>query len=347
MEIYITLDYELALGPKTGTVDNCLIRPMNELMMVLSITNTKVTVMVDGAYLFRMDQLRKNFKEIETDYSKVLQNIKKISEEGHDIQYHFHPQWLFSDYSSEYGWKVDFDHYKFSDVSMDVLLPAFKSGFNIISNCIGKNPCAFRAGGFSLCTYDYYGPLFDECGIKIDSSVIEGAYIRSKLQDYDYRNVPNKTRYYFKKEIDNEVEFSQSCYVEMPISHSNPITSLHYLYEKRKIMKVMKNQKKYGDGLSSTIVMPKLQRVRELLSKFFGFMNYGASIDGLLSAELKRVYNDCKKRGETTMVILGHPKLASDESLKNVETFVNDMIIQGNKFCTFSDLYKDIYKYNK
>ncbi len=31
MNVYFTLDYELFLGEKTGTPENCLIRPMDEL----------------------------------------------------------------------------------------------------------------------------------------------------------------------------------------------------------------------------------------------------------------------------------------------------------------------------
>ena len=56
MNCFITLDYELFLGEKTGTVDGCLVKPMDALLRVLDKYGIKANVMVDAAYLLRMKQ---------------------------------------------------------------------------------------------------------------------------------------------------------------------------------------------------------------------------------------------------------------------------------------------------
>ena len=47
MNIYITLDYELFLGPKTGSVDKCLIEPTYNLCKVVSKHGSKMVFFID------------------------------------------------------------------------------------------------------------------------------------------------------------------------------------------------------------------------------------------------------------------------------------------------------------
>lgn len=89
MNIFITLDYELFLGKETGSVNNCLVLPTTALMDVFSETDTKVTFMVDGAYLYRLVELRDKYDAIQRDYEMVKNNLIDINRRGHSIQYHF------------------------------------------------------------------------------------------------------------------------------------------------------------------------------------------------------------------------------------------------------------------
>lgn len=51
MNVFFTIDYELFLGGNTGTVRNCLIRPLNALTELLDKYQIKLTLFVDAAYL--------------------------------------------------------------------------------------------------------------------------------------------------------------------------------------------------------------------------------------------------------------------------------------------------------
>lgn len=342
MNIYITLDYELFLGRKTGTVKNCLVLPTTDLMDNLAETNTRVTFMVDGAYLCRLDELKDKHDAVRNDYEMVCNNLLEIKENGHSIQYHFHPQWLYSHYVEEKGWKLDYDHYKLSDVPKETLSTAFKKGVTIIRDITGNRPCAFRAGGFSLCSFDTYAPLFEENGIKLDSSVVVGAFSNTKFQVYNYKNVPSKSLYYFYDDICREIDDSSAKrFIEMPISCSHQMSSIKYMLRKRKMSSEQFPWKQYGDGIGVGSELTRIQRYKELLGKFFGEMRFGGSIDGFMSSSLWMVYEDCKKRGDKNMVILGHPKLATDKSLAYVKSFVNEMIKAGNEFHTLDEIVLD------
>ena len=116
MKAYITLDYELFMGSKVGTIENSLIKPMNALTEMLDKYNIKCNVFVDAAYLLRLYQLKGN-KAIDEQFQLVTSHIQGLSSQGHSIQFHFHPQWLYSRY--EDGWIMDIDHYKISDMPLE------------------------------------------------------------------------------------------------------------------------------------------------------------------------------------------------------------------------------------
>lgn len=339
MNIFITLDYELFLGRETGTVKNCLVRPTTDLLDILAETKTKVTFMVDGAYLYRLNELQGEYEDVRKDYEMVRNNLSYINQRGHSIQYHFHPQWLYSQYEEGKGWILDFEHYKLSDVPNETLWCAFKKGIDIISDITGIRPCAFRAGGFTLCSFETYGRLFEDNGIKLDSSVIVGTSINSRFQTYNYKKAPSKPLYYFYEDVCKEVDNSQeNKFIEMPISTSNRMLSVIYLLKKRRMIKNLYPEMKYGDGIGVSSKLTYWQRYKEQFGKLFGTMQLGGSIDGFLSSTLWTVYEDCKKHGDWNMVILGHPKLASDKSLLNVKKFINDMLEEGNEFHTLDEI---------
>ena len=53
-QILLTFDFELFLGSRSGTVDNCLIKPTQELMKVLVPNNLSAIFFVDTLYLHRL-----------------------------------------------------------------------------------------------------------------------------------------------------------------------------------------------------------------------------------------------------------------------------------------------------
>lgn len=336
MNIFITLDYELFLGIPVGSLENCIIKPMMSIDSVLDETNSKLTVFVDGAYLVRLEQLCQNYPQLKSDFDLVKDNIKTLNEKGHSIQYHFHPQWLYSSYT-EGIWQIDNKHYSLSDLSEQIRKSSFKHGIEIIESITGNKIFAFRAGGYSLGSYDIYESLFSTNGITIDSSVRSGTYSHGCFQRYDYRKTPKKSMYKFKYDICHE---EKDGFIELPISMSKAESSINYLLRKRNLAKQYNPNIVYGDGKSVDTLLNRQQRINQLAHKLFGKMLTPASIDGITSLDLCRIYKWHKNNNQENFVIIGHPKLATDASIRVLKLFINMALANGDKFCVIDDLYK-------
>ena len=99
MNVFITIDYELFMGKISGSVEKCLITPMDNFTGMLDNYGIKTTVFVDAAYLLRMKQLRNENENLRRDFELVSSHIKQMILQGHDIQMHFHRHWLYSEYN--------------------------------------------------------------------------------------------------------------------------------------------------------------------------------------------------------------------------------------------------------
>lgn len=65
--LLITFDFELFLGSKSGSVENCLIIPTIEIMRLSKKYNFKTIFFVDTLYLHRLKEVAINSKEAKTD----------------------------------------------------------------------------------------------------------------------------------------------------------------------------------------------------------------------------------------------------------------------------------------
>ena len=320
MKAYITLDYELFMGSKVGTIENSLIKPMNALTEMLDKYNIKCNVFVDAAYLLRLYQLKGN-KAIDEQFQLVTSHIQGLSSQGHSIQFHFHPQWLYSRY--ENGWIMDFDHYKISDMPLEEIKTLIPQAIELLQSYSSNKLKAFRAGGFSFpdepCFYD----ILRKYGIDIDTSVLGGAKAKSKYQTYNYTKIPAYSPYRFNDDIcvDNKNGF----FTEYPIT-SITMSGFRYWvikYFLSKRFRAQPNSNKYGDGLGIGIPGGRYDRLIHKLKRIFTSSVIYAAIDGFLSLYLENIYSYTVRNKADVFVIIGHPKIISDNSIRNFERFIN------------------------
>lgn len=329
MNIYITLDYELFLGKESGTVENCLIRPINEYISLLNKYNIFSTIFVDAAYLYRLNQLKTNNLKLKNDYEKVLENIRLLDKEGHSIQLHFHPQWLYSEYENG-KWKMDLLHYKLSDIPKSELFIKFKEAKELLDSIIGCKTHAFRAGGFCIQTFDDFPILFFENNIKLDSSVLRDAFEKNSFQDYDYRIIPNKHLYKFSSDVTIENENGE--FQELTISTKKiygllyMILRWYYIFKSRKAII-------YGDGLGIGLYDNKRNKITTKLNKSLNYHLLPVVIDSWLSYFLPKKI----QKNSDDLVILGHPKSFTNISLQNLERFIKNNI-DSNNFLTIEQI---------
>ena len=334
MKLLLTLDYELFLGSKTGTVDRCLIKPLNSYLEAVCCYGVYFTIFVDAAYLYMLEKHKDEYDNLKLDYEKIVQHLRWLHQLGHDIQLHIHPQWYFSTFDGK-EWHLDTKHYKLSDVPQDEMERLMVESKKLLDEIIGKKTIAFRAGGFSAQPTTLLTRLFKKNGLWIDSSVCPGEFYDSKYQQYNYRNVVNTGMYHFEEDICQEQK--HGILVEVPLSMYRVSPLFHWrLLLVRLMTKIIKNAKHntYGDGQSVKTTKASI------FHRLFHYCSTMATIDGFKIAFLKDAIQEKVKQGEKTMCILGHPKLATPYSVEKLSEICAYVKNKGYHFSTITELLK-------
>jgi peptidoglycan/xylan/chitin deacetylase (PgdA/CDA1 family) len=315
MKIYFTLDYELFLGSSTGSVELCLVKPMEYLCGIADKHNIKFTIFVDATYLSALKKFSK-YQQLARDYKIVVQNLLSLKQAGHTIGLHIHPHWFYADYNGE-NWITPPGHYKLTDIPFGEARAILMDSKDLLEEIVNAKVSTFRAGGFSIQPFEPYAEVFEELGLKIDSSVLSGLYYNSDNQQYDYQNAPYKDYYRFNKNIDREDE--KGSFEEYPVSTHTVFPAFWW---KLSLLKILHNKghKPFGNGRSvettSESIISRLTRAQ------MGF----ACMDGYKSSLLFAMREKHQKTFGTDarFVVIGHPKLATAYSIKTMDKFIAD-----------------------
>ena len=316
--VFITWDYELFMGPKTGSVSNCLIKPINELLAALANRKVVMTFFVDCAYLYRLNEFRSNYPRLEEDYQLVLQNLHEILNRGHEIQMHVHPQWYYSTFDGE-KWIMDFEHYKLSDIEDTKLIPLFAKSKSLLDEICGYSTIAYRAGGFSINDCRIFPKLFKDNGIQIDSSVVIGSHFESSTLSYDYRKAPQKDSWRFFDLVCKEDV--NGPFTELPIGTYKSFGIMFYLNKIKTLQNPQGNYKRWGDGVSVVSIYSKWHFLKEKIRNAFSCMPQNASIDTIGSRDLEESFY--RQKGKF-FVVISHPKNLSPQSIHDLLHFIDN-----------------------
>ena len=338
MNCYITYDYELCLGKRTGTPEGCLFSPMEALCDMFDRSGVRVNVFVDAAYLLRLRELMDTNDKINCEYYSVINHIKSLSDRGHSIQLHFHPQWVNALFIND-SWHLDNDHYKLSDFPLNIQKEKLSQAIELLQSISNNKIIAIRAGGFSIENFKELSSFLFSKGISIDTSVLRGGMMNSKYQTYDYRNIPLFTSYRFKD--NNKVKDDNGVFMEYPISVME-LNSFSYAFlkniKKRNLEKEFNSHssQRWNDGLGIGASLDKQTRIKNLINRIFKKNPLYASADGSLVYFLQDVLKYCEKSYKgNDFIIIGHPKIASPRTVAALETFIKNN--QGRLlFKTFS-----------
>ena len=334
MNLIITLDYELFLNDITGTVNNCLVKPMQEFQKICEKHDFRLTIFVDAAYLYRLAELKNDYPSLEEDYKNTVDNIKWLVNLGHDIQLHIHPQWYYSNFDGK-EWVLDWDHYKLSDMPRDYAFEVVGKSKELLDSIIGYKTKLFRAGGYSIQDFDYTS-CFKQFGIIGDSSVLPGCKVRHKTHSYDYKDSPIYT-YRFSDNINKPQP--DGPFREFPISKAKPVNIVKYLYIKR--WWGVRSEKKWGDGGDKP--HPTLRKKIEAILSAFSLYKYpDASIDHQSFFWLRKARQYMKKYD--CMTIIGHPKNISSSSMAYLDEFAKERLLGGDRFMTMTEYIENKIK---
>jgi len=327
--IFLTLDYELFFGSNSGTQEKSIIHPTNRLLKILDKHNVKASFFIDSGYIIKLDENRKKYDILEKNYQKIIAQIKNLSDNGHDIQLHIHPHWEDS-YFDGNKWIIDISRYRihaFSEDEIDSIVCKYKK---VLSDIVGDKVFTFRAGGWCMQPFDKLATTLRKYNIWLDSTVFKGGKNDSITHYFDFSNPPTKS--FWKFEDDPLVENENGFFTEIPIS-SYRVSPLFFW----KLAFVKKlgggKHKTLGDG--NGVGSSKWDKIRMLTQR----TNSVVSVDGYKTSYLQHAFDSFMKKNENkNFVIIGHPKLMSEYSLRKLEKF-----IQNNRASNFTTYEREFF----
>lgn len=335
-KILLTFDYEVFFV-KTGSVENCLLRPVDELLKVLDECKYKVTFFVDTLFLEKLCIYKI------AEYKLIEQQLKDIVRAGHRIELHLHPHWLDAVYEKEKNqWKFSsYKHYMLSSLSSEIIMTCFCSGVDLL-NSIARTVIpdytvlAFRAGGWCVEPFVRLREGFRQSGIVIDSSVAKGIRINTDTHKVDFSTVPGKIFYRFSESVCKEHNAGE--FFEIPITTYRVgfLKKLLNAYRKKKLP--LDKKIIFGDGQG--IVTKKYTTRFGLLCYFMRAKNrvemYTIDNTILVSDLINSIQNNKKD----VVTLIAHPKSLTTEAFK----FIRGASLKGFEFITIDKFYFNCIK---
>lgn len=312
MNIYFTFDYELFFGQNSGTAQNSIIKPTDELLNIAAEHNVKFTFFVDSGYLIKLKEYKK-YKYVENEYNLVYAQLEKMVKLGHSIQLHIHPHWEDSFFDGE-KWIINTSRYRLYQFDENEIEEIVTKYVKILKEFY-DNIFAYRAGGWCIQPFDKIKNALKKNNIWLDSTVFYGGYNKSTTHYYDFRNAPKKDGWRF--EDDPLVEDNNGFFKELPISSIkySPLFYWKFAYTKKRGRGKFKI---FGDG--SAVGASKKDIIKMLIFPSWGCV----SCDGFRSSMLNDAYKKYIKNQKKNFVIIGHPKGQSLFSLKIINKFIKN-----------------------
>jgi len=300
----ITFDYEVFLGHKTGSIENCVIKPTILILKILEANNAKAIFFVDATWLLF---IKENFAD---DFQLVARQLKSIVKAGSSVELHLHPQWLDAFKTGNLISFNSYRYYKLHSLNSKEIIDLFIKSIHLLESITNQKVQCFRAGGWCIEPFDLYKDIFDTFNIKYDFSVAPGLYIKEgEVFDFDFSDAPHLPFYRFQNDVLKPQKTGK--YLEVPVSTylNNPFYRLI-----NKLLLKAANDKIYGNGIG---IKEKSFFSTKSLYQHLRFSHAMLTLDKtnnlFFRYLLQTHFNNTK-----LLVIVSHPKTVSVQSLTNL-----------------------------
>ena len=326
-KLLLTFDYELFLGARSGTVDNCIIIPTKKVLEILEFHKiTSAIFFVDTTYLITLKNSEN--ENCQADFKKIEKQIKEIKGLGHYIFPHLHPHWVDAKYLPEINqWDLsDTKKYSFSALNNEEKQYTFSHSIKILEDIIGQQKdWGYRAGGWCIQPFSDFKPFFEEYKIWYEFSVLKGYSCVSDFQNFNFMKAPDKKVYKFSDDV--LLEDEQGKFTQMPISNikRSLITKiLNNVFIKFLYKKGITN---YGDGLSTSSASVKESKIGN---------SEMASIELLTIINITDYIRKVEKMD--FLHFISHPKMLSPHNLNCLDVFLKKVLSKHELITDFKKM---------
>ncbi|MCH7535431.1 MAG: hypothetical protein IH948_06745 [Bacteroidetes bacterium] len=323
--LLLTADYEI-FGNGSGYVNHCLINPAEEIMITCERYKSRVTFFFDVCEYWAFLEVEKKglFSEGYQPATIIKNQLQDAVRRGHDVQLHFHPQWLDYKFISDQKWELNYDYWRVSQMPVQSggkvmsLKELFVKGKETLENMLQPiSPdykCrAFRAGAWCIQPEKEVIKVLEEVGIKYDTTVAPGIKIDDGVTKCDFLGAPFKIAQW--NILDKVIEPNdKGNVIEVPIFSSNLSAARSNMY---RALKLARGSYKSPIGCTGKPLTAEITKnsPKSLLVKVKGGSQMFDFCGGATFEEMRYMLNTAKRRfrellkvSDVPVVAIGHPK---------------------------------------
>lgn len=273
-------DWEI-YGDGTGDPEKLMFDPARRILDICDTYGAKYTFYAEiGQQLHMLNAPSGKWQKYADTWESIL---KDAIQRGHDVQMHFHPQWIGAELHNV-KWKLDFSKWSAGKVAYELLDEWIGKGKRYIENFLqtvdkGYRVVSFRAGGWMCQPSAALYKALKSNGILTDVSVMKGRYARFADSSYvDFRNAVSRYNPWEVNPTNFALEKKGSGVWELPVfTEVSSLPQSVYLLKKSfrpiyyyNIYKKRKIQKGGGDYSPKKVERGKY---KEYYGSF-GYMHY-------------------------------------------------------------------------
>jgi hypothetical protein len=321
--LLLTFDYELFLGPLSGTAQNCLLTPTENLLKVLSQTNSKAIFFIDILYLYRLKEFTVQYSKAKKDYDAVNAQIAEIAAQGHYVYLHIHPHWIDAIYIPESNqWNLsNTSRFAVSNLSIEEGYALLEKGYNLLNEIVSKVNHAhriegYRAGGLFIQPFSLFYSFLKQHQMPFEFSVYPHFSSKSSICAVDFTHIPKERIYKFEDDCCVQQKhgyFTQYTISEISIAGLNRIINSGQFRINTKVLK----DKPWGDGKGALHVISNNNKRIGIN----GTVKETAAVE-LMNLWKNKIYMSYLLHHEL-LHFLSHPKLISPLNLLALHKFLD------------------------
>ncbi len=309
-KIILSFDYEIYFDG--GNNYEALLESTDKIISISKVHHAKLVFFVDVLYFVKLEEngLNKALSTLKNQINGLIQN-------GHEIQFHYHPHWINAKYNqSENKWIFDKTEYSYADIlkkyGSQIAESHFNNAYKKFVEYFGIQSNTYRAGGLSI--NESQSELIKVLllnNFKFDSSVMPGLKITGNYLNLDHTKVPSTNTWnissssgFFATESGNE-----SVLTEIPIMsiNKNRIGMIKRAYTSFKYRILGISSSKSGKESGKPFDL----EIKETIYPTSITFDKSTSADIVLLKHFTNEYFDFKNQ---IMCILSHPKSYLDQS---------------------------------